>query len=545
MSYDALRDIPWIELVDDTGVFKATIRESLLRAHEEELSLNKKVPGYLYGAENRILRDVLAVVLRYEEGYRVGAEGSLAQRIIKEGISEAALDQALGKLSSASHLFSDTFPFLQRPPVKPSSAKDSARLLAPGKQPVKKLLPAMPADQGEDFWNLSVAQEESLGLAKAVQNLAIHHHYSMAGNNTYDGQKCAMGAPGIRFLGKGNTSTEIFWEGKSLLASLLQSLPNSWVEGQGLPAWADRLGETALTVDGSEHPLWAASWSSNTAACLWEGECLVGVRIGGIPDEWYLPTMGQDKDLRKAWWDQRNTQDPYYLYSENKQGELKAQRLDLGRDATDLAVEWASEDKVREASERRNKCFYRPDPDTSSLGFIRHQIEGTASSPSIRASQVYTPDEERWAFGQPEETQWIIKDQAHLLRKIHDTICVPFRRKNKGDEKSLLAGYAPVVLDHLEKLRPDVSAHYWRAITPVYEDFLRYDRGQASEEVSIQGLLKRTEKAALEAYDRAVLPYRDQNIARVEYVRGQLKFRIRKDLSPMQEGLVQEEDYDE
>lgn len=535
MSHDALRDIPWIQLSNKQGAFKATIREALLRAHEEGLSLGKKVPGYLYGAENRILRDVVAVALRYEKDYQIGEERSLARRIIEEGINEVALDQALEKLSLGSHLFSEAFPFLQRPLEETSSEKKH----------VKKLLPTVPIEQSEDFWSLFAFQENSLYLEKAVQCLAIHHHYSLTSNNKYVGKKCENGAPGIRYLEQ-RTATEIFWEDRSLLAGLLQSLPTSWVEGAGLPAWADRLGETALTTDGSEHPLWAASWSSNTAACIWEDEQLVGVHTGGVPDEWYLPTMGQDKDLRKAWWDQRNTQDPYYLYSENKQGELKAQRLDLGRDATDLAIEWASEDKVREASERRNMCFYSSD--TSRLGFIRHQVEGDAQTPRIRASQVYTPDEERWAFGQPEETQWIIKDQAKMLREIHEVICGPFRRKTPKERELEKAGTlkeALKILDHLENIRPDVSAYYWRAITPVYVDFLKYDRGQAPEEITVQELLKRTEEAALEAYDRAVLPYRDQNIARVEYVRGQLKSRMRKKISPMLEGLVQEEDYDE
>ncbi|MGV3016734.1 type I-E CRISPR-associated protein Cse1/CasA [Rothia sp. 88186D007BW] len=537
MLSNALTDIPWIRLETDKGMSSVTIRDALLSSHQEETALDKKIPGYLLGAQKRILRDVLAIVLRHEEGYEPRKEKKLAKKILEQGLSESAVDQGLKQLEDGADVFSSTFPFLQRPPLEPASSKDSARLLAPGKQPVKKLLPAMPADQGEDFWNLSVAQQTSLNLVEAVQNLAVHHHYSMAGNNTYDGEKCAMGSPGIRFLGKGNTSTEIFWEEDSLLATLLQSLPKTWVQGEGLPAWCDRLGTTALLGDGTEHPLWAGTWSSNTAACLWESDRLVGVRIGGIPQEWYLPTMGQDKNTRKNWWDQRNTHDPFYLYMENEQGDPKAQRLDLGRDATDLAVEWAAAHKSVAAKSQRDDCFYSSTK--SRLAFIRHQIEGTASSPSIRASQVYTPDPERWVFGQSEDIQDLIREQARVIQQMHAIVCSPFRRKNTGDEKRAQEGYAPVVLDDLEQLKPDASANYWRAITPVYIDFLQHD---CKEQGYLpNSLLEEAIHAAIGAYDATVLPYRNQNVARTEYVRGQLYMRLRKAMNIIKETPNQEE----
>ncbi len=537
MLSNALTEVPWIRLEFNGGVSNVTIRDALLFAHQEGTSLDKKVPGYLFGAQLRILRDVLAVVLRYEEEYEPRLERMLAKKILQRGLTELAVDQGLKQLEIGAALFSHSFPFLQRPRLVPASSKDSARLIAPGKQPVKKLLPAMPADQGEDYWNLSVSQKTSLGLVEAVQNLAVHHHYSMAGNNNYDGEKCAMGSAGIRFLGKGNTSTEIFWEEKSLLATLLQSLPKTWVQGNALPAWCDRLGTTALLDDGTEHPLWAGTWSSNTAVCLWEGDRLVGVRIGGIPQDWYLPTMGQDKDTRKSWWDHRNVQDPMYLYVKNEQGDFKAQRLDLGRDATDLAVEWAAAHKLAAAKDRRDDCFYSSDE--SRLAFIRHQIEGTASSPSIRASQVYTPDPERWVFGQSQDIQELIREQARVVQQMHNIVCSPFRRKNAGDEKRAAEGYAPVVLDDLEQLRPDASANFWRFITPVYIGFLQHDCKEQGHLPN--SLLKDALYAAISAYDATVLPYRNQNVARNEYVRGQLYIRLRKAMNIIKETPGQEE----
>lgn len=541
MTSNALTDIPWIPLEAGSKVSNVTVRDTLLSAHEKGVFLDKKVPGYALGSQLRILRDTLAVTLRHEEGYVPGREKKLASRILKEGLSQSAVDQGLKDLEAGADLFSATFPFLQRPALKLSSAKDSARLLAPGKKPVKKLLPAMPADQGEDFWNLAVAQKNSLEIVEAVRNLAVHHHYSMAGNNTYDGEKCAMGSPGIRFPGKGHTATEIFWEEESLLATLLQSLPKTWVQGEGLPAWADRLGKTALLDDGTEHPLWAGTWSSNTAVCLWEDERLVGVRTGGIPEEWYLPTMGKAKELRKNWWDQRNTRDPFYLYIKNQKGELKAQRLDIGRDATDLAVEWASEHKTVVAQDLRSACFYSSSE--SKLAFIRHQIEGTSTSPSIRASQVYIPDSDRWSFGQNLEVQELIQLQAHVLQEMHTIICSPFRRKTKEDKKRAKEGYPPPVLDDLEQLRQDASNHYWRFITPVYKEFLRCDR--AEDGYLPDSLLKEAVDAAIAAYDATVMPYRNQYAARIEHVRGLLQYRLHKAMNIIKETPDQEETDDE
>lgn len=537
MLSNALTDVPWIRLEGDGEVSNITIRDALLSSHQEGTALDNKIPGYLLGAQTRILRDVLAVVLRHEEGYKPRQEKNLAKKILEQGLSESAVDQGLEKLEFGADLFSYTIPFLQRPVLAPKSSRDASRSLAPGNKPVKKLLPNVIPDSAEDFWDLSSKQKSSLGLVEAVQYLAVHHHYSMAGNSTYDGEKCAMGSPGVRFLGKGNTSTEIFWKEKSLLATLLQSLPKTWVQGDALPAWCDRLGATALLDDGMEHPLWAGTWSSNTAACLWEGDRLVGVRIGGIPQEWYLPAMGQDKDTRKDWWDHRNTRDPLYLYMRNEQGDLKAQRLDLGRDATDLAVEWAAAHKSLAAKDRRDDCFYSSDE--SRLVFIRHQIEGTASSPSIRASQVYTPDPERWAFGQNEDVQELIREQARVVQQMHAIVCSPFRRKNAGDEKRALEGYAPVVLDDLEQLRLDASANFWRAITPVYIGFLQHD---CKEQGYLpNSLLEDALRAAIGAYDETVLPYRNQNMARIEYVRGQLYARLRKAMNIIKENPNQEE----
>lgn len=520
---NALTDIPWIRTVDESGVSHLTLVDVLKRSHQVGFFLDKNVPGYVFGAQFRLLRDVLAVVLRSHPDYQQGEEQDLSEDLLADGVPEIALEKGIEKLAACADIFSATNPFLQRPVAPMTHPKDNARLLEAGKQPVKKLLPAMPSDQGEDFWNLSVAQGEALDLPQAVLHLAIHHHYSMAGNNIYDGFKCAMGAPGIRFLGKGFAATEIFWGGESLLESLLQSLPKSWVEGDGLPAWSDRVGKTALQSDGSEHPLWRGTWSSNTAACHWEEGQLTGVRIGGAPDTWFLPTMGTTKESQKAWWDQRNTEDLMYLYIPNQQGEQKAQRIDFGRDATDLAVEWAAESKVEKAKLHKAAAFFSRD--YAPLNFIRHQIEGTASSPSIRATQVYTPDPQRWVFDASEGLQERIVQRATLIRDLHNLVCSPFRRKNENDKKRELEGKAVAVLETLEDLKNDASASFWREITPVYIELIH--QNATENEVISQDIRVETFAAAIRAFDMVTLAYKNQDRAQFEFVRGNLESRLR------------------
>ena len=153
---------------------------------------------------------------------------------------------------------------------------------------------------------------------------------------------------------------------------------------------------------------------------------------------------------------------------------------------------------------------------------------------------MYTPDPERWAFGQNEDVQELIQEQARVVQQMHAIVCSPFRRENAGDEKRALEGYAPIVLDDLEQLRPDASENYWRAITPVYIRFLQHDcedRGYLPN-----SLLEDALRAAIGAYDATVLPYRNQNVARIEFVRGQLYARLRKAMNIIKETPSQEED---
>ena len=386
MGINALTDVRFLV----TQESHASLREYLLNCHRAEWALHKDIAGFRYTAQLRLAASVAAVALRYVDNLPRKVR---SRALLESGLPEHAVDAALQDVEPGSDLFSGAQPFMQRPAKTPKGPKDTARALGPQQQPVKKLSPSMPPDEAETYWNLGVGAPSSLPLEKAVLELVTYHHMSMAGNNAYDGDKCQMGAPAMRYVGADYTATEAFIRGESDLATLLRLIPKQWVEGTGLPAWADRTCEQSLVDDGEmqiAHPLWAATWSSNAPACYWEGEELHGVRTGGIPEEWYRKSeMGTTKETRKQWWDTRNQDDPFYLYMPDEQGQLKVQRLDFGRDGTELAVEWAAEGKTGALLQPRLPRILDRAPDEVPVVFVRHYIAGTASSPNIRASEIF------------------------------------------------------------------------------------------------------------------------------------------------------------
>ncbi|XCB30941.1 type I-E CRISPR-associated protein Cse1/CasA [Arcanobacterium hippocoleae] len=430
----ALTDIAWVK----TNIGVLTPREVFLRAHNANLDLDQSLPAYEITTQFRFLLSVTALAVRHEI-----ANGRVTlyrpEKLLTEGLSSAAVDAAIADLGTAADVFDSKMPFMQRPALAPTSAKDASRRIGRANLEVKKLSPSMPSAQGEDYWNLIVAFPGELPLGEAVLKLVTYHYYSMAGNNNYDGDKTRMGAPGIRFLGKGNAATEFIWryEDHSLLGSLLAALPQSWVEGAGLPAWADRQLRTSRLKSGGIHPLWVSTWSSNTAVGFWESKdgemVLTGVRVGGVPPEWFpfAVTNKEGETQLKEFWDARNQHDPMYLHIPNKDGELKVQRIDFGRDGADLAVEWAKEGKIAALIQAGSGNVYPYGGETRTPVFYRHQIEGTASSPTIRASEVFVPDPQLWGFDLDYEDQVHISEEAAFVWSIYKTITSCFRRKNK------------------------------------------------------------------------------------------------------------------
>lgn len=525
MSIDALRDIPFLQTKDGSS----TVFDVLKQAHLPQTQLDLTQPGYVVTAQLRLLSSVTAVVLRHTD--------LSVNKLRKKGLPEEAIVEALKDLSSGTNPFDSTQPFLQRPVLPPKTAKDNSRRIGPGHKPIKKLSPSMPPDEAEEYWDLLTSQKESMELTDALLALTVFHNLSMASNNSYDGDKCQMGSPAMRFVGAGYTATEVYINGDTLLDTLLFQIPMDWVEGTGLPAWADRTCTVSLDhATGQAHPLWAATWSSNAPACFWQDRKLTGVRTGGIPEAWFLKSeMGTTKELRKAWWDQRNTRDPFYLYIENSQGELKVQRLDFGVDGTDLAVEWAAENKTQSLLNNLQGRVLDEAQQPFRLHFARHQISGNASSPNIRASENFVPDLSAWAFDIDPDLQDEIQRKARQIQHLNYGLRSVFRRKNSNEPSNA------AVLDDLAERKEDASQAFWRQIHYVYSDILRTlreeynsgDNDELPEDYQLPAeLIKKCHEATMEAFDATVNPHSLQEPAQIAYVRGQLSRRIHRILSP-------------
>lgn len=408
-------------------------------------------------------------------------------------------------------------PYLQRPRLTDTGSQETR--LAPGFHPIKKLNPTSPPEQAIDFWQMSWTTPDALPAPQAVMGLVVYHHFSLAGNNSYGGQKCSMGAPGIRYPGKDNTATEVGWLGDTLLATLAMNTPRSWTQGSGLPAWADR--ECALSRVGlGEHPLWRATWSSNVATGLWENNHLVAVRVGGIPEEWHVPSMGTSKESRKAWFDQRNIEDPLYLYANNARGELKAQRVDIGRDATDMAVQWNALGNPRKLRSNSTDRLWGAG-EASRVLFLRHRVEGTASSASIRASEAMADDTTRWA---PTEVMAEdLQQYSEIIQKLHDAVVRPFRRKTANDKTREEAGKPVYAIEALSARRPDVSTQFWRNMGPVFDSLVGV---LAVGGMPDGALWQRAREASITAFDLVVEPYYAINPPVVEFVRNHVRHNL-------------------
>ncbi|EEJ54449.1 type I-E CRISPR-associated protein Cse1/CasA [Mobiluncus mulieris] len=526
MAINALKDIAWIPTARgrmtarDVLCSSATVPNNSSRntLSTQDLLIN---PGFSAGSSLRILRDiaVLAERIRKQKGSKVAPE--------EPDID--AIDEAIESLAPYCNPLNADYPFLQRQVIS-GQETDGAP---------KKLSPAMAPDSAEAFWKMSFTFANQLSLDKALLWLAINHHYSLAGNNQYDGEKCAMGAPGIRFLGVdkkkdvGKTITEVFFIKDSIYETLLMNIPIDWLECNDFPAWALRNPESL----GKDHPLWDASWSSNTAVCVWEGNMLTSAKPCGIPRHWYSQAHGvcpsakkdkaakeQENARKKSWWDNRNTRDPLYLYTPNKDGILKPQRLDFGRDATDLAVHWNAEQNPQYMEYSSTTRILHHDAE-SYLCFLRHQLGGTPSSPVIRASEVLIPDD---------NSLWSPHKDLYEIAEMYANVVLDMQKKlvfcfGKPTQPNI------PTLSNLGFLRGDVSTAFWRHIRPIFENSMR--ENQLEDENNYSEILKATQKATMSAFDEVTLPYAQSMVPEVTTTHQYLREKLGKIVNVALEGM--------
>lgn len=457
----ALIAIPWIKTSDGPK----TVRDALLTAHETD-GLDKKLNGIQAGTHLRFLTAVAALAVRIQGKADAAFHAN-------------AVEQALALLIPQCNVLDPDRPFLQVPQSDgaPKAGKET---------PVKKLLPWMPADRAEDFWS-DGAVPQVQELADAVLALAVHYHYSFGGNNKIDGLSCANGSPGSRYPGVGYTATEVLWQGSSLFETLLLNTPRSWINGVGLPAWADPSCEVSRLGAGKpEHPLWRATWGSNTALCRWDESQLTAVSTGGTPHR--PPTMNIGKLAAKAWWDARNTEDTFYLYvdieKKNAKGmlissERKAQRLDFGHSTTDLAVEWNSKNLSAAVISRSKGTVMSPDD--NQIMFLRHLVEGSASSPVVRRTEVLVSSPKKWIID--EDRADAVADASSLVKAVCAEVCKPFTEKGR--------------LTAIRDRRADIESAFWQKVGKPFEHFIISGTGDSID----PAVWPAVRAAALAAFD--------------------------------------------
>lgn len=254
--------------------------------------------------------------------------------------------------------------------------------------------------------------------------------------------------------------------------------------------------------------------------------------------------MGTTKESRKSWWDRRNIHDPFYLYMTGNKEKLKVQRLDFGIDGTQLAIEWAAENKTAALTSKLSERIFDAYGQNLQVLFARHQIEGTASSPNIRASEIFRPSPEYWAFDADDKVLTKIQDQAKQIQELHDAVTDIFREKSKKEKEAEdKKKWFATVLEGLKDRKKDASNAFWRNMTSVYQDILdavrsaealgatassapmSEDDGPGQFELP-DDIRQREVEAALAAFDEVANPHATQESVRIAFVRGRMRKKL-------------------
>ena len=172
-------------------------------------------------------------------------------------------------------------------------------------------------------------------------------------------------------------------------------------------------------------------------------------------------------------------------------------------------------------------------PDEIPVVFVRHYIAGTASSPNIRASEIFETNQNLWAFAIDPWLRRDVQTQAKYIQQLNAAVRSPFGRKPNSTAAS-------VYLDDLADRRGDIEQAFWRKIRAVYVDILQeirqyYQSSDQNHQVSgdepspfvlPDNLIERCVHAGLEAFGEVVNPHSLQEPARIAFVRSNLQRRL-------------------
>jgi hypothetical protein len=213
---------------------------------------------------------------------------------------------------------------------------------------------------------------------------------------------------------------------------------------------------------------------------------LTAVTTGGFAHR--PPSMGEGKVAAKAWWDARNTEDTFYLYVDFERKtakgivqsvERKAQRLDFGHSTTDLAVEWNSKN-LSSAVKGRSKATVLS-PDDNQIMFLRHLVEGSASSPVVRRTEVLVSSPKKWIID--EDRADAVSFASQLVKTVCSEVCKPFTEKGR--------------LTAIRDRRTDVESAFWQKVAKPFEQFIISGTGDSID----PAVWPAVRTAALAAFD--------------------------------------------
>lgn len=452
MDDNVLTDIPWITTTEG----KKTIEETLLLSHVEGFNISKDQEGFFYGAQMRILAQVTALAIRNADRH--------TDDILDDGFSQETLNKTFEQLDEGAHLRSGKYPYMQWPLDTVSQEK--------GKKPVTKLLPTVTSDAAYGFWDLHAMPNE-LDPSEATLWVTVWGMYSMTGNTKISGKKPENFTPAFRLSPK-HVPTEVIYEGDSLLETLIRHIdPAMLEEPKGLPAWADRTGEKSNSKTRMSR-LWKATWTSNACILHWnddsDSSVVQHVEIGGTPENWCpLPIKGNEKE----WSDSRDQEDFFYCYKTHEYKGNTTRKLSyfpLDQNATALAVTWATAN------------IYQPNRISISTGknitpvLIQHRVEGTATSPSIRASRVTTTDPKTWVVAGNTDPD-VVRNVKMLAEYVNDMRgCLEKAMQKRKDPESQ-KGY--VFDEEFTPIRQDVLETFWNNLEQTYRKAaLSFEEGE-------------------------------------------------------------------
>jgi hypothetical protein len=113
--------------------------------------------------------------------------------------------------------------------------------------------------------------------------------------------------------------------------------------------------------------------------------------------------------------------------------------------------------------------------------FLRHLVEGSASSPVVRRTEVLLSSPKKWIID--EDRADAVSDASRRVKAVHAELCKPFTKEGR--------------LAAIRDRRPDLETAYWQKVARPFEQFIINGTGDVVDPV----VWPAVRTAALAAFD--------------------------------------------